>query len=133
MTNPTIDQQVTFLYTDNLERASKFYEETLELPLILDQGGCRIYRIFKDVFLGFCQRPGINTNKDGIIYTFVTEDVDQWYAFLEERGVELLKAPEVNPNYNIYHFFFRDPSGYMFEVQKFLDPRWPGKEPMSDD
>ena len=127
MPTPAIDQQVTFLYTDNLVETAHFYEDLLGFSLVLDQGGCRIYRVCQDVFLGFCQREGVSANKDGIVYTFVTDDVDGWYEFLKDRKVDLVKAPEENPAYNIYHFFFRDPSGYLLEVQKFLDPRWPAK------
>lgn len=123
----SIDQQVTFLYTGDIEATAHFYEKVLEFTLVLDQGGCRIYRVCENGFLGFCQREGVTANKDGIVYTFVTEDVDDWYDYLQARDVELVKAPEENPAYNIYHFFFRDPNGYLLEVQKFLDRRWPAK------
>jgi catechol 2,3-dioxygenase-like lactoylglutathione lyase family enzyme len=125
--HPNIDQQVTFLYCHDLVKTAKFYEQVIGFELVLDQGGCRIYRVCEDSFLGFCQRVGIRPNPEGIVYTFVTEDVNGWYEFLKGRGVDLVKAPEENPTYNIYHFFFRDPNGYMLEVQKFLDPRWPKK------
>lgn len=125
--HPKIDQQVTFLYCQNLAKTAKFYEELMGFDLILDQGGCRIYQVCEDAFLGFCQREGVRPSPEGIVYTFVTDDVDGWYAFLKERDVDLVKAPEENPAYNIYHFFFRDPNGYLLEVQKFLDPRWPVK------
>jgi len=128
MSGPTIDQQVTFLYTENLAETARFYEEVVGFTLVLDQGGCRIYRITEDAFLGFCEREDVKANKEGIVYTFVTEDVDAWYAYLLEREVDLIKKPEENPAYNIYHFYFRDPNGYILEVQKFLDVRWPGKE-----
>lgn len=127
MPTPTVDQQVTFLYTKDLQATANFYEDLLEFTLVLDQGGCRIYRVCQDSFLGFCQREGVPANKDGIVYTFVTDDVDGWYEFLKARDVDLVKAPEENPAYHIYHFFFRDPNGYLLEVQKFLDPRWPSK------
>ena len=55
MTRPPIEQQVTFLYTHNLEETAAFYEDILGLPLILDQGVCRIYRASGNAFLGFCQ------------------------------------------------------------------------------
>jgi len=128
MTNhPGIDQQVTFLYCRDLVETAQFYEEALGFELILDQGGCRIYRVCEDSFLGFCQREGVELSPGGIVFTLVSEDVDGWYAFLKARKVDLVKAPEENPAYNIYHFFFRDPNGYLVEVQKFLDPRWPAK------
>ena len=128
MTNyPSINQQVTFLYCQDLAKTAEFYELVLGFGLVLDQGGCRIYRVCEDGFLGFCQREGVQASPEGIVYTFVTEEVDGWYEFLKARDVDLVKAPEENPAYHIYHFFFRDPNGYMLEVQKFLDPRWPKK------
>jgi hypothetical protein len=38
MTNPPIDQQITFLYTPDLTSTSQFYENVMGLPLALDQG-----------------------------------------------------------------------------------------------
>ena len=54
MSRPSIDQQVTFLYTRDLETTAHFYEEVLGLSLVLDQGNCRIYRLSNDGFLGLC-------------------------------------------------------------------------------
>jgi catechol 2,3-dioxygenase-like lactoylglutathione lyase family enzyme len=127
MTYPKIDQQVTFLNCKELAETARFYEDLLGFQLVLDQGGCRIYRICEDGFLGFCEREGVEPNRRGVVYTLVSEDVDGWYSYLKERDVELEKTPEENRAYNIYHFFFRDPNGYLLEVQKFLDPRWPRK------
>jgi catechol 2,3-dioxygenase-like lactoylglutathione lyase family enzyme len=51
--------------------------------------------------------------------------VDVWHAYLAERGVAFEKAPALNARYNIYNCFFRDPDGYLLEIQAFLDPAWP--------
>jgi catechol 2,3-dioxygenase-like lactoylglutathione lyase family enzyme len=56
----------------------------------------------------------------------VTDKVDEWYAFLQARGVEFDQAPALNDRYHIYHCFLRDPNGYLIEIQQFLDPEWPG-------
>lgn len=122
---PTIDQQVTFLYTRNLAETAQFYEDVLGLPLVLDQGSCRIYRVSGDGFLGFCQRESAPEQPQGIIFTFATRQVDEWYHLLSERGVEFEKPPAHNPDYNIYHCFLRDPNGYLLEIQQFLHPDWP--------
>ena len=47
---PLFDQQVVFLPTGDLERADRFYQEVLGLPLVLDQGVCRIYRTGSQAF-----------------------------------------------------------------------------------
>ena len=43
--------------------------------------------------------------------------IDQQATFLATRNLEA--------TIDIYHFFLRDPDGYLIEVQRFLDPAWP--------
>jgi catechol 2,3-dioxygenase-like lactoylglutathione lyase family enzyme len=124
MSRPQIDQQITFLYTRDLEETARFYEEVLDLPLALDQGDCRIYRASHDGFLGFCRRAVAPDAPQGVILTLVTSDVDEWFAYLQGRGVQFERPPVPNPNYNIYHCFLRDPNGYLIEIQRFNDPAW---------
>ena len=118
------DAGITFCYTRDLKRTAQFYEETMGLPLVLDQGGCRIYEVSPGAYFGFCEREEVGTGK-GLILTFVTDDVDGWYERLSGQGVEFEKKPARNPDYNIYHCFLRDPNGYLLEIQRFEDPRWP--------
>lgn len=124
MTHPPIDEQITFLYTRDLEATAHFYEDVLGLPLTLDQGSCRIYQVNGDAYLGFCQRESAPETPQGIIVTLITQEVDDWYAHLQAQGVEFEKPPAVNPDYEIYHCFLRDPNGYLIEIQQFLDPAW---------
>lgn len=125
MNHPPLNQQVTFLYTRDLAGTAVFYEDVLGLPLVLDQGSCRIYRVSGDAFLGFCQRAQAPEEPQGIIFTFVTTAVDTWYDYLVARGQTPEKAPLLNQTYNVYHFFLRDPNGYLLEFQEFRDPAWP--------
>ena len=123
-----IDQQITFLYTRDLETTARFYEQMLGLPLALDQGSCRIYRVSSDGYLGFCQRNAASEQPDGVIFTIVTQEVDRWYEHLVARGIAFEKPPALNPKYNIYHCFLRDPNGYLIEIQRFLDPAWSSRQ-----
>lgn len=116
---------VTFCYVADLERASRFYEGMLGLTLALDQGACRIYRVQERAYVGFCTREDA-PRPDGVILTFVTPDVDRVCGELEARGVTFEKPPQDNPHFFIYHAFLRDPDGYLVEIQRFDDPRWPG-------
>jgi catechol 2,3-dioxygenase-like lactoylglutathione lyase family enzyme len=125
MLRPPVDQQVTFLYTRDLAATAAFYEDVLELPLVLDQGSCRIYRVSKDSFLGFCQRDEAPERPSGVTITLVTSEVNAWHHFLGAKGITFEKPPTRNPTYNIYHCFLRDPNGYLLEIQEFLDPTWP--------
>ena len=125
MSHPVIGQQVTFLYACNLQQTTHFYEEIMGLSLVLDQGSCRIYRVSSNGFLGICQSDAAPKKPEGIIFTLATGQVDEWYRYLKEQGVEFEDPPAHNPTYNIYHCFLRDPNGYLLEIQQFLDPAWP--------
>ena len=122
---PPFESSVHFYYTASLSETSTFWEEVVGLPLVLDQGTCRIYRISLDGYLGFCEKEGVSTTKDGVIITLVTEAVDEVVTKLRTRGLVLEKEPAFNPTFNIYHAFFRDPNGLLIEVQRFEDPKWP--------
>ncbi len=124
MTVPPITEQITFLYTEDLAKTAHFYEEVLALPLVLDQGGCRIYRVREGAYLGACEREDALRPTNGVIVTLVTPEVDAWYARLKEHDVPVEKGPAVNEEYRIYHCFVRDPNGYLIEFQRFLDEDW---------
>ena len=124
MERPKIVDQITFLYTNDLDSTSKFYEHVIGLDLILDQGSCRIYHTCTNSYLGFCKKHNREGSHSDIIFTLVTPDVDEWYGYLSSQGICIEKPPERNPRYNIYHFFIRDPNGYVIEIQRFNDPLW---------
>lgn len=117
----TFDQAIAFLHTSNLEATTRFYAGTLGLPLVRDQGVCRIFRATPSAYLGFCTHLDA-PHPEGIILTLVAEDVDGWYERLRAQGVEFVKAPAHNPRYQIYHCFFKDPNGYLLEIQRFDAP-----------
>ena len=127
MTRPSIEQQITFLYTRDLATTAEFYERVLGLTLALDQGDCRIYQVSGNGYVGFCQRQSAPLEPVGVILTLVTAQVDDWYGFLRQQGVLFEKPPTRNPSYNIYHCFLRDPNGYLIEIQRFDDPAWIGR------
>lgn len=115
--------QITFLKTKALKDTTWFYEKILGLPLALDQGVCKIYRVSGNAYIGFCVGE-TEIDPENVILTLVTDDVDGWYERLVNRGVIFDKIPEYNPQYDIYHCFLRDPNGYLIEIQRFDDPRW---------
>jgi catechol 2,3-dioxygenase-like lactoylglutathione lyase family enzyme len=124
MSLSTFTESITFFYTHNLAKTAHFYEQLMGLQLVLDQGDCRIYQVSPGGFIGFCKRGTAPENPEGVIFTFVTENVDGWAARLRANGVLLEKEPAPNPDYNIYNCFFRDPNGYLLEIQRFLDSDW---------
>lgn len=123
MTLP-IDEQITFLYCEDMAKTAPFYEDVLGLELALDQGACRIYHtVARKAYIGICERA-TPREKDGVIFTIVTQDVDGWYERITSHGIICENAPRMNEQYQIYHFFVKDPNGYLIEVQRFKTVDW---------
>ncbi len=123
-----IDAQITFLPVSDLGASSVFYGTGLGLPLVVDQGSCLIYRVTEDAYLGICARDPVQTS-DGVIFTFVTDDVDGWCDGIAKRGIEIESGPEHSVTYGIHHAFLRDPDGNRLEIQRFDDPDWSESNP----
>jgi len=112
---------ITFLGTKDLNKTSDFYQNILGLTLYKDQKICLIFNINKQSKIGFCEHlPVMHDNKSPII-TLVTEEVDEVYNKLVNKGLKILESPKLNKKFNIYHFFFKDPNGYTIEIQRFLE------------
>lgn len=125
MSDPLLfDQQVVFLPTSDLVRADRFYQEVLGLPLVLDQGVCRIYRTGPHAFVGVCEHLTTDSAA-GAIVTLVSDDVDGWYQRLVAAGVDFEKPPSRNERFGIYHVFLNDLDGNLLEIQHFENPAWP--------
>jgi len=119
------DQSITWVYTADLDGTCAFYSEKLGLPLVYDQGLCRLFRWSPTSFLGVCQvRPGRDVEPKGVVITLVTPDVDGWHRRLLANGVAPDGTPQRSERFNVYSFFARDPNGYRLEFQTFLDPAW---------
>lgn len=122
-------QQITFIYTADLAASAHFYGEQLRLPLVVDQGSCRIYRVNAAAYIGICTSeeapaPAEIRARRQLILTWVVDDVPARYRELRERGVAFESAPQAHPVFAIEHCFLRDPSGYLLEIQRFLDEDW---------
>ena len=120
-----VDAQITFLPVADLRRSAAFYEEALGLPLVVDQGTCRIYRVAAAAYLGVCERSGA-APAAGVIVTLVSPAVGAWHERLAGAGVEVVAAPSFSEQYRIRHAFYRDPDGHLVEIQEFDDPAWAG-------
>lgn len=132
MTQP-ISDLITFLYTRDLAAADEFYGGLLGLPLTVDQGSCRIYRVGPGAYIGVCERDDAPHGPEDpctshVIVTLVTDQVDALFEELLRAGVAVDQRPKPNEGYGIYHAFVRDPSGYRVEIQRFLDPDWRAPE-----
>ncbi|OBZ93514.1 hypothetical protein ADU59_21980 [Pararhizobium polonicum] len=125
---PLINQAVTWLYTEELEKLVPFYRDVMELPLVLEQARCRVFRMAAGAFIGVCRIPERPLGTKGMMVTFLTADVQALYERLLAKGVEFEHPPKPLGDGSLIGTFFRDPQGYHLQIQQFLDPRWPAAE-----
>ena len=111
---------ITFLYYRDLPTAMRFYEDVLGLPLAIDQGWCKIYRIAEAAHVGLVdETKGMNdwqANKC-VQLCIRVPDVDAWYAYAKEEALDGLSQLFVNDEIGIRAFVFNDPEGYQIEIQ----------------
>lgn len=127
-------QQITFLYAADLAASQRFYGTVLGLRLVLDQGTCAIFEVAgQRAFIGICQAvpeaDGPRTAADprrqgGVVLTLVSDAVEAWHAHLLAAGVRPEAPPASRADIGITHLFFRDPAGYLLEIQRFEGPAW---------
>jgi catechol 2,3-dioxygenase-like lactoylglutathione lyase family enzyme len=114
---------ITFFYYEDILAVAPFYEEVLELELVLDQGLARIYRIAGNAYFGIVDGNKGHIKhqpKSAALLTIVTEEVAAWHEKLKKIGVTGL-SDILRGNY-CEHFFFEDPAGYAVEIQRFHNP-----------
>ncbi|MBL6454380.1 VOC family protein [Belnapia sp. T6] len=131
MPPPPFEQQITFLYAEDPAACRHFYGEVLGLTLVQDQGFAAIFATGGSrAFLGVVQARGPREarhprHEGGVILTLVTPEVAAWHAHLAAAGVPIEAPPAQDATTGITHFFFRDPAGYLLEIQRFDRPGWP--------
>ena len=111
---------ITFLYYRDLPTAMRFYDDVLGLPLAIDQGWCKIYRICPGAHVGLVdEAKGMNkwAAVKPVQLCIRVADVDAWYAYACHVEVDALSELFVNDEIGIRAFVFNDPEGYQIEIQ----------------
>ncbi len=116
---------ITFLYYRDLPTAMRFYEDILGLPLAIDQGWCKIYEICPGAHVGLVdESKGMNKWQPvkTVQLCIRVPDVDAWYAYAQEEGLDALSDLFVNDEIGIRAFVFNDSEGYQIEIQTATRP-----------
>jgi predicted enzyme related to lactoylglutathione lyase len=116
--------QITFLYYADLAPAAAFYGETLGLPLVLDQGWAKIYRVAAGAHLGIVTGAAAfhqPQEHNAVLISLVVADAAAWCARLQAAGVPILRPLAERPEIHLRTCFVQDPGGYAVELQEFTD------------
>ena len=121
--NPGVDLAITFIYFKDLPKAMAFYEDIMGFTLKIDQGFCKIYQASSNGMVGLVDEVrGFHKASEikPIILCYRVPDVDEWYAFIKDKGVEIFRDLKTSQEEKIRAFLFHDPEGHVIEVQSGL-------------
>jgi len=119
-----LQANITFLYYRDIPRAQRFYEDVLGLTLTVDQGYSKIYRVSPTSYVGLVdESQGLHraSPQKPVTLSFVTAEVDAWYAYLRGRGVEMVHELADGRRQPTRGFVAKDPEGYYLEFETFRD------------
>ena len=116
---------ITFFYYRDLPAAMRFYGDVLGLPLAIDQGWCKIYRICLGAHVGLVdESKGMNkwAATKPVQLCIRVPEVDDWYTYARAKKLDSLSPLFVNDEIGIRAFVFNDPEGYQIEIQSATRP-----------
>jgi predicted enzyme related to lactoylglutathione lyase len=111
---------ITFFYYRDLGAAMRFYEDVLGLPLAIDQGWSKIYRIAEGAHVGLVDETrGMNRASEikPVQLCIRVKDVDAWHAWAAASAVPGLTDIKTSDELGIRVFVMYDPEGYQIEIQ----------------
>jgi catechol 2,3-dioxygenase-like lactoylglutathione lyase family enzyme len=107
-----------------LPRAQRFYEDTLGLKPAANYGFAKIYQVSRSSFLGLVdEKEGMHRAAEPktVTLSFVTEEVDGWYRYLVDKGVQTRGPLKDATRHPTRGFVAYDPEGYFLEFERFLE------------
>lgn len=111
-----------FYYYADLDKALDFYQNTLGFELAADYGFAKIMRICQSSFITLVDvEKGMHTLEEPQTTTIamVTDQVAEWYAYLQAKGVEIKHPYTVKEGSGHDGFVALDPEGYFLEFEIF--------------
>jgi L-rhamnose-H+ transport protein len=110
---------IRYFYGDT-GAAERFYGRTLGLP----QAGSGLFRLSATAFLRIAPLAEAGTDADApktATLSFVTDDVDGWYGYLQGAGVAVKHELKDASRHPTRGFVAVDPEGHLLEFEAFLD------------
>ena len=117
-----IKQTTVFFYYQNIENASKFYEETLGLKLKTDHGWVKIFQITDTANIGLVdENMGyLKSKKDKpVMITLSVKNIEKWYNNILKKEVQLEAELKKHHSLDQRLFLIKDPEGYIIEFMEF--------------
>jgi catechol 2,3-dioxygenase-like lactoylglutathione lyase family enzyme len=114
-------QELIWFYKD-LPKAKDFYSKTLGLKMIAEDENSATFRIVGDSKLVLKSVEGsVYTGREAksVALALLTDNLEAWYAHLQEKNVEIKYTLKVKPEGAHDGFVAVDPEGYLLEFEMF--------------
>lgn len=111
-----------FLYYKDLDKAAKFYANTLGMEMVADYSMARIFRMTSDSYLILVDATkGMHTADEPktVALALITDQLDEWYSYLKTTDVKIKYDFTPKPNRPHDGFVIYDPEGYLLEFERF--------------
>jgi predicted enzyme related to lactoylglutathione lyase len=119
-----VQANILWLYYKDLAAAQRFYEEHYCLSLLVDQGFAKVMSSSASGFIGLVdESQGLHrfAENKAVTVSFLSEDIDRWFARLTGRGLQMRSAPRAEGRVPVRTFVTYDQGGYFVEFDRFLE------------
>lgn len=119
-----VQANIVWLYYRDVPAAQRFYAEVLGLTLVVDQGFAKVYQVSPTSFVGLVdEAQGLHRASEtkAVTVSFVTEQIDEWYRYLQSKGVTIRDPIGNATRHPTRGFVALDPEGYFLEFERFLE------------
>jgi len=117
-----IQGTIFWLYYKDLQEAQTFYQNNLNLNLLVDQGFAKLYGSSATGFIGLVdESKGLHrfSEKKSVNIGFFTENIGKWYEYLLEKGLKMKDSLEEAVKGRVRAFVCYDTAGYFLEFDTF--------------
>jgi predicted enzyme related to lactoylglutathione lyase len=101
----------------------RFYEKVMRFKMVVDQDWSKIYKVSENGYLGLVDgAKGYHkaNNIKPVIFCLNVTDAEAWYRRVTKAGVAIEEKLQESQRLKVKVFMFRDPEGYVIEIQQSL-------------
>jgi len=119
------ESMMTFIYIDNLEEASFFFEKVLKCEAVYQPSWATVYKVSSNAYIGIVDQSkgSVKTKyKGGTLISLTVDSIAPYYEKIKSYGVKELSEIQNFDEIGVQSFFFKGPGDYDFEIQMFVKP-----------
>lgn len=120
-TNMKYSSSITFLYYNDFSYGINFFENVLNLDLVMDQGFARVYQVNQKAYVGIVQKKDSSEVSGNTLFSLTTNNVEKEYKRVVSLDVYNLTEIKFFESIPLKSFFFDDSEGHKFEIQQFIN------------